>query len=870
MAASASNPSSSARASTASGRGQEQYTAQQVMEMFGALNLPVTDDIRAIESEEKKQRDRRLRDTNSTSPDRRKEAQDWFKNLQLLKDQRQELLGIVQKFFDQLADTALAAALSAGTRALTPEVRDRLHQIARDQCRLDDPLTRRFVDAYLASRNLRVGAPLVTPKLVEAVTAAAEPGMIRLRWRLPADSCDEIILRRQEGQKKSQRHHQTGVELCRGNRTEYVDSSITAGQWYTYSIYSIFRGVESQDSQAVEAMAVGEITQAEARWTGQAIELRWGNPGGTRSVAIFRSESARPGIRQGSRGPEPANAATRLLHRGAGSSWRDTQIEEGRTYHYLLLAEFANNVYSKGVEVAATVPALPLPVASAQATYRDEVVDIWWTPARQAVPEEYVVVRREGGSPAADPHQGQIVTTTRQTRYQDKQIEPGRRYIYTVFTKQNDLYSRIGRATEVVFTLAEVRDLTTEVGDRTVSLRWKTPRNVARVVIRRSVQPPEDINDGALIPASASGYAQDTVPSNDRTYYYLLCCVYRLSDGREITSPGLRCSATPSGLPDTVTDFQVQAEGNRVVCTWSPVARGQVTVLRCRTRPPFASGHLLNAEELAQIGHRLRVSGPDRVEDPDPAPQEPYYAAFTVSGSRAVAGPVYSCIIVEDVANLRATLTGGGVKLTWHWPRNCQAVTIVRRYGQWPEGPDDPQAIRFPWTLGQYQSQQESFPDKLEPDSGEYYYIVYAKPAGAPELIYAPGTSPGCRCQVRPRRLSHFTYKVRVVKKWFRSPELEFTWEADIYPHPFSGFVILGNSRSVPQGLGDGVELVRWTPQYPQDYAGKPQHKRIRLKEIHLQRPTGRLYCKLFLLNPAEQERMIIKHPDVSRPIELS
>src|SRR5262249_1747142 len=150
-----------------------------------------------------------------------------------------------------------------------------------------------------------------------------------------------------------------------------------------------------------------------------------------------RSEGTRPRLRQGASGLEPVDACTRLLYCGAGSDWQDTQIEEGHTYHYLLLAEFGNQVYSSGVEVVGAVPALPPPVVSAHAVYRDAAVDIWWTPAPQPAPEEYVVMRREGMIPAAAPDPHQLVTTTCQTRYQDPQVEPGRRYIYTVFTKRN-------------------------------------------------------------------------------------------------------------------------------------------------------------------------------------------------------------------------------------------------------------------------------------------------------------------------------------------------------------------------------------------------------------------------------------------------
>jgi hypothetical protein len=108
------------------------------------------------------------------------------------------------------------------------------------------------------------------------------------------------------------------------------------------------------------------------------------------------------------------------------------------------------------------------------------------------------------------------------------------------------------------------------------------------------------------------------------------------------------------------------------------------------------------------------------------------------------------------------------------------------------------------------------------------------------------------------------------VKGWLRPLELELRWEADGYPVPFSGFVIVSNGHGVPKSLEDGIPLLRWEPRNAQDYRGAPQRLRLNLRDIYLRQPTGRLYYKLFLLNVAEQETLLVKHPDVSRPLALS
>ena len=80
----------------------------------------------------------------------------------------------------------------------------------------------------------------------------------------------------------------------------------------------------------------------------------------------------------------------------------------------------------------------------------------------------------------------------------------------------------------------------------------------------------------------------------------------------------------------------------------------------------------------------------------------------------------------------------------------------------------------------------------------------------------------------------------------------------------------MSNSRGVPKSREDGVPLFRWEPQNPQEYRGLPQRQRLNVRDIHLQPPTSRLYYKLFLLNPADREMLLVKHPDVSRALELA
>ncbi len=66
------------------------------------------------------------------------------------------------------------------------------------------------------------------------------------------------------------------------------------------------------------------------------------------------------------------------------------------------------------------------------------------------------------------------------------------------------------------------------------------------------------------------------------------------------------------------------------------------------------------------------------------------------------------------------------------------------------------------------------------------------------------------------------------------------------------------------------MPLWRWQPQNAQEYRDALQSQRLNVRDLQLRQPTGRLYYKLFLLDPAEQETLLVKHPDVSQSLELS
>src|SRR5580692_5253159 len=108
-------------------------TAQMVIDMFAELTLPVCDDESAIQQKVKEQRDRRLRDTNSTNVMTKEKTQRWFKDVESMQDarRRQSLLQIVYERFKDLANSVISVATAAKQSTVTQQLIDDLITMAR-------------------------------------------------------------------------------------------------------------------------------------------------------------------------------------------------------------------------------------------------------------------------------------------------------------------------------------------------------------------------------------------------------------------------------------------------------------------------------------------------------------------------------------------------------------------------------------------------------------------------------------------------------------------------------------------------------------------------------------------------------------------
>ncbi|MFO1432366.1 MAG: hypothetical protein U1F76_19850 [Candidatus Competibacteraceae bacterium] len=844
-------------------RAQKAPTTAEVIAMFReALDLPVTDDGQTIADRAKATEPRYARMKGSPDAQQRNKADLWYQRIARLQNDRPALLEIVYEHFTQLADAALEAALSSGVTALTPVLYQQLQGFAEKECQCDPPLAQSFADTYLRNKALTIGEPLVVPHLVASLKAGVTAGQVELRWQLPPAECDEVIVRRYEALSTGQ-FQTDGRELCRGKLNTYLDHQVTAGQRYRYAVYSVWRGVISTQGVTVEALAIAEVADVKAGWSGEHVRLQWRLPSPTCAVLIFRAPSPIQPLPPGMANPLPG-ADAKPVFRGSATEWVDPETVAGEKYHYLLVASFAPGSFSSGVSVAIRTPIPPPAVSTVKAEYREGAVSLHWPGVRSAQAVDYVVVRRTGNIPAGSVKDGEILAHTPETQYRDQAITAGRRYIYTVFTRTEGVYSRRGTAASPVYILAEVTDLGAQTGDGTVELHWHTPANISRVLVCRDMTPPAGPQQGERVALTGQDHAKDEGIENGQIYHYLVCCGYKPDGVNEVFSLGARLEVTPQHLPEPVQDFSVQVQGREVLCTWSPPAFGQVVVIRSATPLNLHQGQRLGLDALDRLGERIATETGHAL-DVRPDQNQPYYSVFTVGGTQAIAGGSTSIVVCPDVTALQLAATRDGVILRWVWPDGYNTVVVARRLDDWPQSPADPQAICMPCTRIEYRDAGEKFVDTLQQKRGKYHYVVYTQVALAAGQFFAPGTEPGCRAVIQWEPWMTLRYRLSSPRRGrYKGKALQLFWSVET-PFPnFAGFVLTASAAGPPSSTEDGVELFRWTPS-DGPVENVQQTAWISLEPVR-QRRWARFFCKAGVLDPAQRYTIQIVHPDTCIP----
>jgi len=838
----------------------------KVIMMFRELGLPVCDDEVEIQQRVTTQRRARIRDTNNASPTVRERAKEWFQTAQALQSRRGELLQIVYDEWVTSADTSLIAARDAGLTVLSQDLIAMLQHIARESFHCTDVLAARFVARYLQQRGLRVSEPPFKRDPVVDFTARTSIGRVELSWKLPRN-CLGIELYREEvtSAAEANRSGEPPAQqmIFRGSDLVFEDFRAENGKSYVYSAYSLFDHQEKGARVSRLAMSLGEVREATAEYAGGPIRLRWVSPSLGASVIVFRKRGARPLLNEAAYGWEPADDSTRqvLTADAATNVWDDYDVNEGQTYHYLLVADFGLGRFTQGVPCQAAVPVNPSAVSQLATVFQQDTtgihVALQWTAASERRAHDYVVVRREGNVPPVGPSHGRIIHSGREVYFLDYDVKPGQRWSYAVFAHVGDVFSRTGATAPPVDILADVTDVEVVSGDQAVGLSWTVP-DAAEVIICRGLSPPASQGDGQPVDLIGRNCALDTGLDNGRCYHYLIRCVYRPDGKTAQSSAGVRLQAQPAPLPDFVNTIRLYQQATDVVCQFEPPRVGKPKVLRSTAPLAVPIGHYVRTAELDLLGETVPLVADGKAIDRQPDINRPWYSLFIVSGDQALAGGRGDFAAYPDVTHFRLSSSRDRVLLRWQWPAECTSVIVARRQGTWPTGPTDSSAVCTPYSRLEYQDAGDRFVDLVGDQQGRFHYIVYARAPLTGGMLYAPGTGEGCRGEIDWRLWTELRYRLVRGK---RKRELCLQWHIKDRGDAarFAGFVLWANQAWVPASSGDGIELFRWVPKGG-NVAGS--HQVVLSLDAIRQRGWARFYCKAIALDPAQEPTVLIIHPN--------
>jgi hypothetical protein len=469
----------------------------------------------------------------------------------------------------------------------------------------------------------------------------------------------------------------------------------------------------------------------------------------------------------------------------------------------------------------------------------------------------YRVVRKRGEFPAhADD--GVLVGDFPRVECEDPSAVPGEVVGYSVFAVRGGVVSPRGASVEPLVILADVSHLRAEARSGEVRLSWTPPAGVLGVkVVRKTGSPPLGPDDGQPI-ETLRDHATDRGVQDGGLYHYGVYSLFRGPGGSVIASRGVTTSVMPHAAAEEVGRLQLTREGERRLrLSWTGATRGRVAILRSPQPLPLPAGSTVAAAQVGSMGGQwLEASENNHAIDADPpASGVWYYTPLTSWGEMLTIGPttVYSC--VPEPADLRAARAGGSGKfhVRWRWGPDGVACVLLARQGAYPQGPEDPAALRTLVTEDEYSRLGYHVLSLPTESAGAWHLAVYGILAVGKQRVYSQGLEPTSRLALPgPHPEITVSYSVRPPR--FPGRPWSLTFRTDPPGQPIPALALVGHDRTIPLSVEDGEIL----DQFPASRDGSTF--RIRTK-----RNLGAYRLRVFLdphMDPKSLQPIRLRHPE--------
>lgn len=335
----------------------------------------------------------------------------------------------------------------------------------------------------------------------------------------------------------SYRVYRNGSLIANVVNPSYIDTNVSNGTLYTYTVRTVIGTVASSPSVSAVAMPDSLVLTAPANIVAvpgdTKVTLTWDAVANASSYQVLRNGT--------------------VIGLPLSNSFVDAGLTNGVTYTYTLKAINGSHASLISSSVLATPSGASAGTLSAPtgvtATAGDSLVNLTWSAVAGATSYD---VRRNGV----------LVATVSTSSYSDTGLSNGTTYSYTVTARNASSTSAASTtvsATPQMSAPGAPTGLVAVAGDATVSLSWNLVANATSYQILRN---------GTLVGTSATTSYVDSTALNGVTYSYTVKAVNAggasAASAAALATPQAVVIAAPSGLVATAGDAQV-------ALTWTAV-----------------------------------------------------------------------------------------------------------------------------------------------------------------------------------------------------------------------------------------------------------------------------------------------------------
>ncbi|MFC5753945.1 hypothetical protein [Actinomadura rugatobispora] len=209
-------------------------------------------------------------------------------------------------------------------------------------------------------------------------------------------------------------------------------------------------------------------------------------------------------------------------------------------------------------------------------------------------------------------------------------------------------------------------------GDGVVTGRWRCPAEAVRVVVAR---------EGRPVPAGREGF-EERVP-NGAAHRYRVSAVYLDGDDREVVTPGVRVTVTPSAPPEPVYELSAEPEPSDpglLRVRFERPRHGEPELVMLDRSPPWPRSALVPVEDVRAASRRLAgvpATGGLTVRPGGSG----WLLAVTVAEGRAAVGAYHRHVHLPPPRRLVTERRGRYVHVGFDWPAEVAEVELVWRGG---------------------------------------------------------------------------------------------------------------------------------------------------------------------------------------------